>query len=178
MQLRLSVFEAAAVLSSTQWSALSPPACRCPLTAGRKPRKLTHHSGKRLDRKLYINFTELSQDIKHQSTSVNQIMGVELINIFRRETSGNRVQNQNFKWIWIYLQRIPLLRIYRAQLALICGAGGPYGGGHRVPPRWVGQNGWDHLLGSQGLHTLWFMQCFPNILSDHLWCVATVVNKN
>lgn len=82
------MFEAAAVPSSTQWSAPSPPACRCPLTAGRKPRKPTHHGGKRLDRKFWINFTELSQDVKHQRASVNQIMGVELINVFQREASG------------------------------------------------------------------------------------------
>lgn len=31
---------------------------------------------------------------------------------------------------------------------------------------------------SRAAHTLWFMQRFPNILSDHLWCTATVVNKN
>lgn len=62
VQPQCSVFEAAAVPGSTHWSILSLPACRCPLTAGRKPRTLTYHSWKKLDRKFWMIFTELSQD--------------------------------------------------------------------------------------------------------------------
>lgn len=40
----------------------SPPACRCPPTAGGEPDALTYHSWKRLDRKFWMNFTELCQD--------------------------------------------------------------------------------------------------------------------
>lgn len=40
----------------------SPSACRCPLTAGRKPPSLTYHIWKRLDRKFWTNLRELCQD--------------------------------------------------------------------------------------------------------------------